>query len=96
MEEPVIDMEEARRIFEEGMAQKKMKLRWELEKSYDKDFIFEVAKLRGWYDEPPKVQVKHFYEQKSPTTVREYWTIEHYEEDCHCPNLVPRPPLTED
>lgn len=85
------DQEEIKRIFEEGMAQRKNKVRWELERSYDEDFIFQAASLRGWYDDPPKVQVKHFYEQATPTTVREYWTIEPYEEDCQCPNLVPRP-----
>lgn len=84
-----MDQDEILRIYQEGIAKKRQKVVWEIERSYDKDFIFESAKLRGWLEN--KVQVKHFYEPTASNSVREYWTIEPFEENCQCPNLVPVP-----
>lgn len=90
-----IDMDEVRQIYEQGIAAKRNKVSWELERGYDRDFIYEVARLKGWYADPQKVQVKHFFEPTAANNVREYWTIEPYEEDCSCPNLVERPDRAE-
>ena len=58
-------------------------IRWQIESSIDKDYIFELATLKGWYDDPPKVQVK-----KIKGIVEDWWVIEPYEEGCSCPDLV--------
>ncbi len=54
-------------------------MRWELMSSQDKAFILAEAVVRGW--EQNKVQVKYYDKQNM-------WTIEPYEENCKCPNLV--------
>lgn len=58
---------------------------WAIESSIDKDYIYEVAETMGWYDDPPKVQVKRYLGMEA------WYVIEPYEEDCHCPNLIHPP-----
>lgn len=62
-------------------------VKWQIESSLDKDYIFELAALKGWYDTPPKVQVK-----KIRGVEEVWWIIEPYEENCNCPDLV-YPPI---
>jgi hypothetical protein len=61
-------------------------VKWQIEASLDKDYIFKLAELKGWYDTPPKVQIK-----KIRGAEEVWWVIEPYEEGCNCPDLV-RPP----
>lgn len=62
---------------------------WQLASSLDKDYIFRLAENYGWYQDPPKVQVKA---QKSGLSKDDvWWIIEPYEENCGCPDLVERP-----
>jgi hypothetical protein len=62
------------------------KIAWSIASSIDRDYIFELAKTKGWLDSPPKVQVKKY------RGLEEWYVIEPYEEDCNCPNLV-YPPI---
>jgi|WetSurSiteA1Bulk_404760.scaffolds.fasta_scaffold128170_1 hypothetical protein len=55
---------------------------WSIASSVDKNYIFELAKTKGWLDDPPKVQVKRY------KGLEEWYIIEPYEENCNCPNLV--------
>lgn len=60
---------------------------WIIQQSTDKNYIFAIAKEMGWYDNPPKVQVKLY------SGFEKWYVIEPYEENCNCPFLIPRPPL---
>lgn len=84
------DMEEVQRIYEEGMNEKRSRISFEYERSYDQDYIYELAAQKGWYEN--KVQVKKF----TDPALKDYWVIEPYEEDCTCPNLVEPPAQTEE
>lgn len=55
---------------------------WSIASSIDKDYIFEVAVLKGWLDEPPKVQVRKYQGMEV------WYVIEPYEEHCSCPNII--------
>ena len=59
-------------------------VKWQIASSLDKKYIFELAESKGWYDDPPKVQVK--IERGLMGEI--WWIIEPYEENCNCPNLV--------
>ena len=62
-------------------------VKWQIASSIDKEYIFELAEVKGWYDNPPKVQVKC-----TRGMVGEMWYIlEPFEEDCMCHDLVTRP-----
>lgn len=59
-------------------------VKWQIASSLDKSYIFELAKSKGWYDNPPKVQVK-----REGGIMGEVWYIlELYEENCICPSLI--------
>ena len=60
-------------------------VKWQIASSLDKTYIFELATSRGWYDIPPKVQVKRVQMESI------WWVIEPYEEGCNCPDLVQPP-----
>ena len=62
----------------------KPRVKWEIERSLDKDYIIRLAYELGWLEN--KVQVK-----KYDVGIRTYYAIEPFEEDCHCPGLV-KPP----
>ena len=62
-------------------------MRWQLAASLDKNYIFELAETKGWYDDPPKVQVR----RERGILGDIWWTIEPYEENCNCPSLVVPP-----
>lgn len=66
-------------------------VKWELERSFDMDYIFLRAEMLGWGDNPPKVQVKKYLTVTNGQPMYA-WAIEPYEEDCSCPNLVPYTP----
>lgn len=66
-------------------AETKSKYTWTIESSTDFDFIVEVAKLHGWLDTPPKVQVRRV------SAIDEWYVIEPYEQDCSCPNIIQPP-----
>jgi hypothetical protein len=59
---------------------------WSIESSIDQDYIFERAKMLGWLDEPPKVQVKCYRGMDD-----DWYVIEPYEGECDCPSLVHPP-----
>ncbi len=54
-------------------------VKWEIASSIDKDYIIELAKLKGWAEN--KVQVKFFKGMEN------WYIIEPYEE-CNCPSLL--------
>lgn len=53
-----------------------------MESSIDKDYIFIRARMLGWLDIPPKVQVKRYQGMET------WYIIEPYEGECSCPDLV--------
>jgi hypothetical protein len=61
------------------------KVKWTLESSIDKDYIFERAKTMGWLETPPRVQVKRYRGMET------WYLIEPYEGDCSCPDLIQPP-----
>lgn len=70
-------------------------VRWELERSFDMDYIFSRAEMLGWGNNPPKVQVKKYLTLTNGKPVYA-WAIEPYEEGCNCPNVVPyTPPISQ-
>jgi len=62
-------------------------VKWQIASSLDKNYIFELAENSGWYDNPPKVQVKRILGMMGEV----WWVIEPYEENCNCPELVHPP-----
>lgn len=57
-------------------------MKWQLASSTDKDYIFKLAEIKGWFDNPPKVQVKQIKGMET------WYIIEPYEENCNCPDLI--------
>lgn len=57
------------------------KLKWEIANSIDKEYIFELARSKGWLEN--KVQVKRYKGIKE-----DWWILEPYEENCNCPGIV--------
>lgn len=58
-------------------------VKWSIESSMDKDYIFRRAVELGWLTDPPPVQVKLY------RGMDDWWyVIEPYEEDCNCPSLI--------
>ena len=55
---------------------------WQIASSLDADYIFELAKLKGWAEN--KVQVKRLEGMDGDW----YYVIEPYEETCTCPSLI--------
>lgn len=64
-------------------------MRWEMDQSFNKDYIFQSALSKGWATN--EVQVKMYQTTDWKGNVAELYTIEPFEEDCQCPNLVPYP-----
>jgi hypothetical protein len=60
---------------------------WQIASSLDKDYIFELATSKGWYEDPPNVQVRTVLGMNYET----WYVIEPYEKDCNCPQLVTPP-----
>jgi hypothetical protein len=58
------------------------KVKWTLDSSIDKDYIYERAKELGWLDTPQRVQVKRYHGMET------WYIIEPYEETCSCPDLI--------
>lgn len=82
-------LEEAKRAHISAMQQSlterpKHKVKWEIERSLDRDYIIRLAYELGWLES--KVQVKSY-----TIGMRTYYAIEPFEEDCHCPGLI-KPP----
>lgn len=61
---------------------------WQYASSLDKNYIFELATTMGWYDDPPRVQVKKATGMNPWET---WYVIEPYEETCTCPDLIHPP-----
>jgi hypothetical protein len=59
------------------------KVSWSIESSVDKDYIFERAKMLGWFDTPQRVQVREWDGSER------WWIIEPYEDGCNCPSIIP-------
>ena len=59
-------------------------VKWQIASSPDKDYIYRLAILKGWYEDPQKVQVKKIKSME----IGYWWVIEPYEEGCNCPDLV--------
>ena len=57
-----------------------MSIAWQIASSIDRDYIIELAKLKGWAEH--KVQVKHI------KGMEDWYVIEPYEENCNCPSLI--------
>jgi len=57
-------------------------IKWQIASSMDRDYILELAKSKGWLEQPPRVQVKRIRMDEV------WWVIEPYEDDCNCPDLV--------
>lgn len=70
------------------------KIKWELERSRDKEFIFEEAKRMGWLETPQKVQVRLSIEGNFKNESVEWFSIEPYEDDCNCSDII-APPMLE-
>ena len=64
---------------------------WQIASSLDRDYILELAALEGWYDDPPKVQVKKILGMN----YEEWYILEPYEKDCNCPQLISPPPIAQ-
>lgn len=60
----------------------KIPVRWEFFANYDWDVVESKAIEMGWLED--KVQVKRYHDRDKEI----YWTIEPYESECRCPNLV--------
>jgi hypothetical protein len=65
-------------------------VKWQLASSLDRDYIFDLAKSKGWYDSPPKVQVKAI---KGMTAGEVWYVLEPFEENCVCPDVIHPPKL---
>ena len=64
-------------------------VKWQIASSLDRDYIFELAGNSGWFDDPPRVQVKCIRGM-----VGDLWfVLEPYEENCNCPDLIQPPKI---
>jgi hypothetical protein len=58
-------------------------VKWTIESSLDREYIYEKAAMLGWFDDPPRVQVREYIGMEG-----RWYLIEPYEEECNCPSLI--------